>query len=140
MYSALDISKYIISYEHSKNREVSNLRLQKLLYFVQAKFLRETGKPCFLDTMEAWDFGPVVVSVYHEYKIYGGLDITFSVQVPKIDSSSIMLLNNILDYVADYPTWQLVDITHEQKPWIDARNNIDKTITVDAMKSFFCKK
>lgn len=140
MYSALDIAKYIIAYEHRKGREVSNLRLQKLLYFVQAKFLRETGKPCFLDIMEAWDFGPVVPIVYHEYKIFGALDIILSIDSPHFPVEVSGIIDNILEYVAPYPTFQLVDITHAQKPWIDAKANyFNHTISVQSMKDFFCK-
>ncbi len=76
MYSAIVIANYIIEYEHSQNRRISNLKLQKLLYFVQAQFFRIIGVPCFNDKIEAWSFGPVVVNVYHAYKFYGGMDIT----------------------------------------------------------------
>lgn len=39
MYRALNIAKYIIRYCNEKNRTISNLKLQKLLYFVQAEFV-----------------------------------------------------------------------------------------------------
>ena len=103
VYSALDIAKYIIYYEHSKGREVSNLRLQKLLYFVQAKFFQIYGEPCFYENMEAWDFGPVVVSVYHEYKIFAALDIMMNIEKPPLPKKVSAVIDNILDYVAPYP-------------------------------------
>ena len=53
MYSALDIAKYIIDYSYDRNNSVSNLRLQKILYFVQAEFLVATGHPCFEETIQA---------------------------------------------------------------------------------------
>lgn len=140
MYSALDIAKYIIAYEHSKGREVSNLRLQKLLYFVQAKFFQLYGTPCFSENMEAWDFGPVVVSVYHEYKIFGSLDIMSHIEAPHISKDATSVINDILDYAAPYPTFQLVDITHDQKPWIDAKANyFNHTISMKSLRDYFYK-
>ena len=63
-YNVLDISRYIINYSNVKDYGISNLKLQKILYFVQAYFLIETGSPCFKEKIEAWDFGPVVPKAY----------------------------------------------------------------------------
>ena len=68
MYSAVDVARYIIWYCKRQGYSISNLKLQKILYFVQAEFLVNTGKPCFSEEIEAWDFGPVVPEVYHEFK------------------------------------------------------------------------
>lgn len=55
-YSALEVARYIIHHEAQQGRTVSNLRLQKLLYFVQAKFVVDghDASPCFYEKMEAW--------------------------------------------------------------------------------------
>ena len=59
MYRASDIARYIIERCKETNRTISNLKLQKILYFVQAEFLVSTNHACFSDPIEAWDFGPV---------------------------------------------------------------------------------
>lgn len=41
VYSVLDVSRHIINYSEEKDYGVSNLKLQKLLYFVQAYFMLE---------------------------------------------------------------------------------------------------
>ena len=69
MYDVLLMAKYIIKYCNKSNLPISNLKLQKLLYFIQAAFLVEKGHACFPDEIEAWDFGPVVPAVYYKYKI-----------------------------------------------------------------------
>ena len=97
-YRALDIAKYIINHEHEEGREISNLRLQKLLYFIQAKFIVETGKPCFSDPIEAWDFGPVVTSVYHEYKLFGSFDIASTDTAVSIDEESASRIPTCRNY------------------------------------------
>ena len=137
-YSALEVAKYVINHEHSKGREITNLRLQKLLYFVQAKVLVETGNPCFDDEIEAWDFGPVVPAVYYTYKIFGSLDIINNEPSPIIDKTIAMYVENVLDYSENFPTFQLVDITHQQAPWLNARKRGQKSIiTKEAISGYF---
>ena len=57
MYSAIDVARYIIWYCKRRRYSISNLKLQKILYFVQANFLVSIGTPCFEEEIEAWDFG-----------------------------------------------------------------------------------
>ena len=140
MYNAIVIANYIIEYEHSQNRSISNLKLQKLLYFVQANFFRILGIPCFSDRIEAWSFGPVVVNVYHAYKYYGGLDITkLKDVIVDISQEHKKIINEVLEKFSDTPVYELVDITHHQTPWIYAkRNPFDNEITNTSIQQFFC--
>ena len=141
MYNAIVIANYIIEYEHSQSRSISNLKLQKLLYFVQANFFRRLGIPCFSDKIEAWSFGPVVVNVYHAYKYYGGLDITKLKDDVIVDISQEhkKIINEVLEKFSDTPVYELVDITHHQTPWIYAkRNPFDNEITNTSIQQFFC--
>ena len=139
MYDALDVARHVINYERSQGRSVSNLRLQKLLYFVQAQFLVTTQRACFHDEMEAWDLGPVVPNVYHAYKAFGSASLPRSLPAGSdIDFDDSMLINRILDKCAHYSTTSLVSMTHRQKPWKDAyESRFDNTISLGAMRSFF---
>jgi uncharacterized phage-associated protein len=143
MYNALDVSKYVIEYEHAKGRSISNLRLQKLLYFIQAEFLVNKKKPCFDDAIEAWTFGPVIPSVYHTYKFFGSSDIfqeekEFRNLITDSDQNTI---NQILDSCAKYHTARLVSFTHQQAPWIDAYKFYkDSVIAPQAIQQFFAAK
>ncbi|HUZ03805.1 MAG TPA: type II toxin-antitoxin system antitoxin SocA domain-containing protein, partial [Acidobacteriaceae bacterium] len=58
--SASDIAKYFIASFQKKNKAISNLKLQKLLYYAQAWHLALYGSPLFSDSIEAWVHGPVV--------------------------------------------------------------------------------
>lgn len=134
-YSALEVAKYVINHEHSKDRPITNLRLQKLLYFVQAKILVETGEPCFEDEMQAWDFGPVVPPVYHNYKFFGAWNL-MNENAPKISEET--RINDMLEKCAAFSTSQLVEITHTQKPWKDAYEKGRGTvISNESIKEFF---
>lgn len=52
-------------------RDVSNMKLNKLVYFAQAHTLGSTGRPAFSDVVYAWEHGPVVTDVYHAFKQFG---------------------------------------------------------------------
>lgn len=141
MYSALDIANYIIIREAEQGRSVSNLRLQKLLYFVQAFFLVNTENPIFSDDIESWDFGPVIPKVYHRYKYYGSSGIlTMAIDIDSIPELSLKekyMIDEVLDYCAKYNTSFLVDKTIHQQPWKRAKWRWNKVITLDSIKEYF---
>ena len=69
-YNVLDVADYVIKYCNNHNMPISNLKLQKILYFVQAAFLSIQGFPCFPDDFVAWNYGPVIPAVYYKYKAF----------------------------------------------------------------------
>lgn len=75
MYDVQDVAEYVITYSEEKDYDISNLKLQKILYLIQAYSLIHTKKPCFSEDIEAWDFGPVIPEVYRRYKQFGSTDI-----------------------------------------------------------------
>ena len=140
MYDALDVAEYVIYYEHDCGRSISNLRLQKLLYFVQAQFWATRNHACFSDTMQAWKLGPVIPSVYRKYKFYGSLDfprkLVTSVNVSRARDQA--LINTALEKCARYTTSTLITLTHGQTPWIEAyKRGNDNTISPDSMQTYF---
>ncbi len=143
MYSVLLVAQYIIKYCNEKNYSVSNLKLQKLLYFVQAEFLVSTGVPCFPEEIEAWDFGPVVPEVYHRYKVYGSSSIPYNNTglQGRISPSDNAMIEDMVDQCAKYTASQLVEMTHNQEPWLRAyapyRSNV---ITKRSIRDFFSEE
>jgi uncharacterized phage-associated protein len=140
MRSALDIARYVIWYCGRHGFAISNLKLQKMLYFIQAEFLVETGSPCFFEDIEAWDFGPVVPEVYREYKIFGSSDIpTFIVnRRVSLRSNEMDLINGMVDECSQYTASQLVEITHSQEPWRVAYNRgRNRVISNDSIREYF---
>ena len=72
-HTASEVAKWFLAYNRDVLAEeggeyISNLKLQKLLYYAQGSFLAVTDSPLFDDPIVAWQHGPVVESVYHEYK------------------------------------------------------------------------
>lgn len=121
MYSVLDICRYVVHYSNQKNYGTSNLRLQKILYFIQAYFLKIKGKPCFKEPIEAWDFGPVVPKAYNRYKYFGAGDILdYERYFDDFDTPrDKKIVDEVVDLLSKYTTTQLVSITHRQSPWKD---------------------
>lgn len=74
-YNVIDIAAYIINYSNEIGSPVNNLKLQKLLYYVQAAALVKTNHMCFSSKIIAWKFGPAVPEAYHYYAEYGRDDI-----------------------------------------------------------------
>ncbi len=156
MYNVLDVCRYVINYSNDKDYGISNLKLQKVLYFVQAYFLISTPEQCFKERIEAWDFGPVVPEAYREYKQFGSSNIPsvsyyvemnyedlWNSKVKKfrneiISDSDKKRVEAVVDRFSDYSATELVEITHHQAPWMDVyvpyRNN---EITPQAIKEYF---
>ena len=138
MYSAFDISSYIIEYSNEKQYIISGLKLQKLLYFVQAYFLMQKKEPCFREKLIAWNFGPVVVEVYKKYKEYGSLDI------PKdragayyVEEADKELIKVVVDAFAYFPATTLTDTVIEQLPYQKAAISPDREIKIQDIRDYF---
>ena len=158
MYSVLDIARFIINYANRRGFVISNLKLQKILYFVQAFFLVNShgNTPCFDEEIEAWDFGPVVPIVYHEFKQFGSGPIpvveryvSWEDRISIWNARTIEFNENIIapddrhnielvvDEFSQYSAYQLVQLTHKQSPWIDAFRNASQGTNVISKDSIF---
>lgn len=140
MYSAVTAAQYIILRCNQLGKSISNLKLQKMLYFLQAEFLVSQDRPCFRERIEAWDFGPVVPEVYHRYKVYGSASIPSVVRDDycPFNETDKSLADDIIDACAKYSASTLVEITHRQSPWISAYHQYSGArISDESIKSFF---
>ena len=99
MATASRIAKYIIKEALKRKMPVTNLKLQKLLYFVQGAHLLMHDKEAFPDEIIAWQYGPVVKDFYYEYAIYGANDIILINKNEKINLS--LRLKKLVSFVLD---------------------------------------
>ncbi len=134
------ICDYILSKQDGEFA-VTQLHLQKLLYYIQGMCLRIYNKLAFEDQIEAWDLGPVVGSVYSKYKEYGGRQIYYTGIENLMVNLNDAIKNIIDDVISDYGKHSastLVKLTHSEKPWVDAyakgENNV---IEVESIKKYF---
>lgn len=143
MYSVNVIADYVIKYCNDKRYSLSNLKLQKILYFIQAEFLVSKNEPCFSEEIEAWDFGPVVPEVYHRYKMYGSSDIPYINigMAGRIKPNDKTIIDGMIDSCSRYSAAQLVDITHRQTPWMSVYAPYQSNIISKAsIKRFFMEE
>ena len=118
----------------------SNLKLQKILYFLQAQFMVSRGYPLFRDPIKAVDWGPMVENVYHNYKMFGAasIPVMHEEQYPyNIDGEDAILIGEVLDYLEPYSATYLLSLIHNQTPWKTAYYGGSKYISNDALKEFF---
>lgn len=140
---AYDVALYFLfrARELQAGDTISNLKMQKLLYYAQGHFLAIYQKPLFKEKIEAWTYGPVVREVYNRFKIYGNLAIDFK----ELDSfESTIYTNEHLDTLPfvfnryNISARELVDRTHNEKPWKESFNPyITKEIPQELIKKSF---
>lgn len=120
-HSALDVAKYIVNYAiNDLKLPITNLKLQKILYFVQLEFLDELGEILFTDDIEAWKYGPVISRTYSHFRKYSDLPITDTF-LPRatFSRSEDLIINRVVRGYIRTNEWELVKITHEEGPWKD---------------------
>ncbi len=133
MYSAIDVANYVINFSASKNEEITNLKLQKLLYYIDAAFLVEKGESCIFQNFKHWRHGPVIPDVYSEFRVYLNTSIPKREEESSILSEDKDLIDNVIESNFKFSPWELVDRTHKEKPWLETKPNevIDKVIIKD---------
>lgn len=119
MYRAMQIAHYIIDLCNQIERPVSNLEIQKILYFLQVYYMRHhNGEVLFSDDICAWTYGPVIPEVYYTYNGYGGSVIRNSYDVSDVSENIRNELRDVIIRLEGRGPWNLVDMSHKENgPW-----------------------
>lgn len=149
---AIQVAKYILSLVNEDCGEtISNLKLQKILYYLQGYFLAYFDKPLFKDKIVAWAYGPVVPNVYNKYKKYSNdslpiHEITreeYNMFINNFNKNELELMQQVFETYIDYSAYNLVEMTHSETPWnsalVDGKAT-GKEIDDNIIKSFFKSK
>ena len=138
MYRAIDIANYLLSLADADAGDlISHLKLQKLCYYAQGFHLALFDKPLFEEKIEAWQHGPVVPILYHEFKEFGNsaiaapTDMDFEIY----DTDTAELLEEIWEVFGQFSAGKLRNMTHDEPPWSNTEQG--KTISHEAMKEYF---
>lgn len=141
MKSAQDIANFFLSHSYGGEMDdITNLKLQKLLYYAQGYSLALLGRPIFEDQITAWSHGPVVETVYHSYKQYGRtpLPALQSYSLSNFDTDELIILNRVAENYGQFSAWKLRNMTHEESPWLNTSR--DFYIDHQVIQSFFMQK
>lgn len=138
MYSAETVAKYVINWYHENgihggylfgnkqigyfcnNRPVSiitNFRLNKLLYFLQGEYLKETGERLIRDGFYAWEYGPAVPLVYYTYNMYASSELPKQNVVEQLQRKDERFVGQCLWKYLPLQTSELVEKSQAQDPW-----------------------
>lgn len=136
------VAEAIINRSHDAENPISNLKLQKLLYYSQAWYLAIFRKPMFDEDIEAWVHGPVVPEIFRRYRICRWSPI------PRGDTIGVSTMitrhvKEIWDAYGKFSPYDLERMTHSDKPWKDARAGLSpdesshRVITKNAMMRYY---
>jgi uncharacterized phage-associated protein len=149
--AALDVAKYLIKLsspdESEDNDRLCNLRLQKLLYYVQGWHLATFGKPLFPERIEAWRHGPVVRDVYHTFARFGFSIPPSEGSVPEgMGMKDKQFIERVWMRYRNCSATALRDMTHKEAPWLVTRGHLppdarcDREIETSVMRDYFSVK
>jgi uncharacterized phage-associated protein len=131
--SAFRLIPYILRRIHDTGQTVDPLKLQKLLYYIQAWSLVIRGQPIYLEPLEAWVHGPVVPPVYRHYRCHGYRSILLSDDPPgrpedddvsSLNPDEVAVIDLICETYGKKTGAFLEELTHSENPWIQARSGL----------------
>jgi uncharacterized phage-associated protein len=116
---------------------ISNLKLQKLLYYAQGVNLAFHDTPLFRDRIRAWDHGPVIPSIYHKYKEYGdgAIPKPNNVNFAVFTKKDRTVMDEVWKVFGQFSAWKLRNMTHAEPPWKNTER--DAVIPRAAMREYF---
>lgn len=120
---------HIIAVAHSEERSITNLQLQKIMYFTFKTILQRELLPepqieeVYDEPFLVWRYGPVVESVYDEYKIYGATPITEDYDLdPEFSDQTIT--KRIVELLQEN-VFGLVEQSHREEYWQDNQESFE---------------
>jgi uncharacterized phage-associated protein len=129
MTNAIDVAHWFTaSIDRDAGDSITHLKLQKLVYYAQAWALAQLDKPLFEEDLEAWTHGPVVPSLFDQFKDTGWEALPYPDVVPTFESDIETLLEEILDVYGQLSARHLENLTHNEAPWKAARGHIPDEI------------
>jgi len=151
--NALDVSKIVIAYFDTCGDLITNKKLQKLLYYIEAWSLVHQSSIIDED-FEAWIHGPVIPEVYHKFKIFNYSPIKNEYKEGESASKKLNellkdhidrkdLIIEVLNKYGQMTSYHLENLTHSEEPWIKARIGLGEldhsSIKIDKkiMKSYY---
>jgi len=143
MLTCFDVAEFFIHLANETGSYISNLKLQKLVYYAQAWHLALYNEPLFEEDFEAWVHGPVIPALYQKYKKFSWKPIQEEVEEPDIPEDILDFLGEVVKVYFGCDAYYLERMTHQENPWIQARGSLlkddicDEIITKESMREYF---
>jgi uncharacterized phage-associated protein len=117
-----DVAQCFLYLDSSNDGDgISNLKLQKLMYYAQGFHSAIFDNPLFSEEISAWAHGPVVEGLYHQYKHHGSnhIPVTQDFNKESLTKNEFELIEEVFDVFGQYSAWKLRNMTHEETPWLE---------------------
>jgi len=137
------VADYLINFSHEVGDPITNLKLQKLLYYAQGWYLALHDRPLFTERIEAWAHGPTVPPVYGDFKKWRWDPITERQDDPHLPKDIEEHLTEVMQVYGIQTAYYLERLTHSERPWLLARGTAapgepsNAVISTDEMKLYF---
>lgn len=124
MLSVTMIAEYFLWLTRDQDEQISNLKLQKLLYYAQGYHLANYGVPLFNAPIHAWEHGPVVQEIYHKYKKYGkgGIPALESIRKQHYKDHEKKTIEWVFETFGKFSGIELRNMTHNEPLWQNTQN------------------
>jgi len=136
-YPAEDIAEWFIRYSNKRQEKITNLKLQKILYYAVGIYYISKKQSLIRENFEAWTHGPVIPTIYSKYKSNGRQSIKPNSRVLQIDRKTEEVLKKNYEIYGRYTAEELRSMTHKEAPWKNAKQK--ETIEKDIIKDYFQK-
>lgn len=139
MLNCHQVADYFLAKQDTEAGDtISNLKLQKLVYYAQGYHLAIFDKPLFNEQIEAWMHGPVVPELYQKFKAYGqgAIASVESIDLVHFNEETISFLDEIYSIFNQYSAWTLRNMTHEESPWKEHEADAG-IISLVSMRTYF---
>lgn len=120
-----DVASYFIWLANESGSFISNLKLQKLVYYAQAWHLALRDAPLFSADFEAWVHGPVIPDLYQQYKHFRWTPINEDASPDAVSDDVQEFLGEVAEVYFGCDAYTLEAMTHAEDPWIRARGNLE---------------
>ncbi len=115
--NCFDVASYILG----KLGKMTTWKLQKLCYYCQAWSLVWDDDPLFSERIEAWANGPVIPALYEKHKGSFTISKLSAGNPDKLNGNQRETIDSVLGTYGDKSPQWLSELTHKEKPWINAR-------------------
>lgn len=124
MAQVSDVAEYILQ----RLGPTTTMKLQKLVYYCQAWSLVWDEKPLFPEEIQAWANGPVVPALYERHRGFFEAQLgEIGGDPAKIEPEQAETIDAVLEYYGNKPAQWLIDLTHMEDPWREARGDLPET-------------
>ncbi|KKR05135.1 MAG: hypothetical protein UT32_C0023G0004 [Parcubacteria group bacterium GW2011_GWC2_39_14] len=124
-----DVAEFFLAYANECGEQITNLKLQKLVYYAQAWYLANFHKPLFEEDFQAWVHGPVIPDLYRKYKERGCSPIITELELnavkEKFESTTLDFLTEVASIYMTSGAYELELMTHNEEPWLNARKGFE---------------